>query len=101
MAIGCSGGGASAPKTPGSAAPKTPGSVSINTAVGKASVGSGSLILTDAAGLVEYNVENGSCMLLITPATENTFLLDPAVSPDGKRLVYIVQPPPKIINNCE
>ena len=28
--------------------------------------------------------------------TDNTFLLDPAISPDGERLVYVVQPPPKI-----
>ena len=34
--------------------------------------------------------------LLIQPDTDNTFLLDPAISPDGKRIVYIVQPPPKI-----
>ena len=94
MAVACGGSGGGASKMAGSP-------VATRTAASKPSGGSGSLIMTDLAGLVEYNVKSGSRKPLITPDTENTFLLDPAISPDGTRLVYIVQPPPKIVNNCE
>ncbi len=63
---------------------------------GKPSSGTGSLIIAMPSGLVEYSIKSGAQKPLIKPETANTFLLDPAISPDGKRLVYIVQPPPKI-----
>ncbi len=101
LAVGCTGGGG-ATKTP--AAPgavrenRTPASaLSPGTVGGKPSNGSGSLIIATLTGMVEYNIKSGTQMPLITPESENTFLLDPAVSPDGKRLVYIVQPPPDIV----
>ena len=77
-------------------ASKTPGAVATKPAGGKPSSGAGSLILSKLTGLVEYSIRSGTEKPLITPSTDNTFLLDPAISPDGKRIVYIVQPPPKI-----
>jgi Tol biopolymer transport system component len=92
-ACGDSGGGA-APNTPSAASPT-------KLASGKPSSGAGSLIIADTSGLVEYNIRSGSRKPLITPESGgSTFLLDPAISPDGKRLVYVVQPPPTIVNNC-
>lgn len=91
-ACGDSGGGART--TPGSASPTA-------ARAGNPSSGSGSLIITDSSGLMEYDLKSGKRRPLITPDLENTFLLDPAVSPDGKHLVYVVQPPPTIVNRCE
>lgn len=93
LAAACSGGGdgaAGGTSTLPSGAPAT------KPAGGKPSSGSGSLIISRLTGIVEYNIKSGSEKPLITPDTENTFLLDPAISPDGKHIVYIVQPPPKI-----
>jgi Tol biopolymer transport system component len=58
--------------------------------------GAGSLIISKPGGFVEFDVKSGSEKPLITPADASTFLLDPAVSPDGNKLAYIVQPPPKV-----
>lgn len=60
------------------------------------SSGAGALILSKPGGFVEFDVKSGSEKPLITPGDASTFLLDPAVSPDGSRLAYIVQPPPKV-----
>jgi Tol biopolymer transport system component len=96
IGVACSDNGG-ATRTPASSATGTPASAApTKLASGKPSSGSGSLIMADTAGLVEYNIRSGDRKPLITPDTESTFLLDPAISPDGKRLVYIVQPPPKI-----
>ena len=57
--------------------------------------GPGVLLIARPDGIVEFNIEDGAEQTLLEPAA-NEFLLDPAVSPDGARLAYIVQPPPKI-----
>jgi dipeptidyl aminopeptidase/acylaminoacyl peptidase len=79
---GCSG---------GSSGERTPG---VRTSVANPSGGPGVLIIANQQGLVEYRLKDGSTRQLLAPATPSTFLLDPAVSPNGKRLAYIVQPPP-------
>lgn len=61
--------------------------------------GGGSLIIAKPNGFVEYDIKAGSEKPLITAESANTFLLDPAVSPDGKRIAYVVQPPPKVEGN--
>ena len=104
LAAACSSGGAS--KTPvatralGASTPGatgTPGGASAQSAIGgKPASGSGSLIIATLTGMVEYSIKNGTQKSLIKPDTDNTFILDPAISPDGKQLVYIVQPPPHI-----
>ena len=58
--------------------------------------GAGALIITKPQGLVEYGIDAKSSKPLITPAQESTFLLDPALSADGKLLAYVLQPPPRI-----
>ncbi len=105
LAAACSSGGG-ASKTPvasraaGSSTPGatgTPSGASAQSAIGgKPASGSGSLIIATLTGMVEYSIKNGTQKSLIKPDTDNTFILDPAISPDGKRLVYIVQPPPHI-----
>ena len=94
LGMACSSGGDSAkPPTSSSA---VAASTSPAKPAGKPSNGAGSLIIAMPSGLVEYSIKSGAQKPLIKPDTDNTFLLDPAISPDGKRLVYIVQPPPKI-----
>ena len=92
--VACSSGGSSAKPTVSASVVAV--SASPTKPAGKPSGGAGSLIISMPAGLVEYSIKNGTQKPLIKPDTDNTFLLDPAISPDGKRLVYIVQPPPKI-----
>jgi Tol biopolymer transport system component len=53
------------------------------------------LLIARPDGIVEFDIEDGAEQTLLAPGA-NEFLLDPAVSPDGARLAYIVQPPPKI-----
>ena len=94
VAIGaaCGGGGGSSGGsiTPGAVAPT-------KLAAAQGASSSGSLIIADAnAGLIEHTLKSGDRKVLIAPATADTFLLDPALSPDGKQLVYVVQAPPKI-----
>ena len=89
FAVHC--GGDSSPKpgatgTPGGIKP-SPGS------------GAGSLIISKPGGLVEYDIKGASGKPLITAPNANTFVLDPALSPDAKRIAYIVQPPPKVEGN--
>ncbi|MEX2245191.1 MAG: hypothetical protein WEC75_00735 [Dehalococcoidia bacterium] len=86
----CSGGGGGDPRrTPAGAA----------TAGGGGPVGGdGALIIARPEGLVEYILKSGE-QRGIVPAEPDAFLLDPAVSPDGRRLAYILQPPSKVIDN--
>jgi dipeptidyl aminopeptidase/acylaminoacyl peptidase len=90
LAVSCGGSGSSArPGTPlptGAIKPN-PGS------------GSGSLIIARPEGFVEYDIKGASQKPLITAPDANTFLLDPALSPDAKHIAYIVQPPPKVEGN--
>jgi len=58
--------------------------------------GPGSLIITEPDGLSEYSIKDGSSRWLIKDAGVSTFLLDPALSADGKLLAYVVQPPPTV-----
>lgn len=69
------------------AAPKTGGS------------GGGSLIYTTDAGIVEREIDGGATATLVPAEPAGTFVLDPAVSPGGDRLAYVVQPPPKTEGN--
>jgi Tol biopolymer transport system component len=100
VATACGGGGSGGNGTSPlpSSAPnaRTPGAVATKPASGKPSGGAGSLIISMPAGLVEYSIKSGKAKPLVTPSADNTFLLDPAISPDGQRLAYIVQPPPKV-----
>jgi Tol biopolymer transport system component len=58
--------------------------------------GTGSLILTRPDGIAEINLKSHDEKLLIKQPTSDTFLLDPAVSPDGGSIAYTLQPPPKV-----
>lgn len=94
LGVSCSTGGDSAKPSPSSSV--VAAGTSPTKSAGKPSGGTGSLIIAMPTGLVEYSIKNGTQKQLVKPETDNTFLLDPAISPDGRRLVYIVQPPPKI-----
>jgi hypothetical protein len=61
-----------------------------------AAKGAGTLIIAGPDGLAEFSVASKSSSPLIKPPQDNTYLMDPAVSPDGALLAYVVQPPPKI-----
>lgn len=76
-----------------------PGATVTSGAASKPSGGAGSLIIAEPAGLTEYNIKGGSTKTLVAAGTPGTFLLDPAISPDGRRLAYIMQPPPMAENN--
>lgn len=65
-------------------------------ATGGAGAGSGSLILTRPDGIAEIKLQSHDEKLLVKQPTSDTFLLDPAVSPDGASIAYTVQPPPVI-----
>lgn len=85
MAAAACGGSSAAPsKTGGAKATEGP------------AAGTGSLILTRPEGLAEFNLKSHDEKLLIRQPTQDTFLLDPAVSPDGAQIAYIAQPPPKV-----
>jgi Tol biopolymer transport system component len=58
--------------------------------------GAGSLIITRPEGLAEYNLESGATQVLIPAEKTNTFFLDPGLSPDGARLVFVRQEPPVV-----
>jgi Tol biopolymer transport system component len=73
--------------------PKTPAAATGGSSGGG---GAGSLIITLPEGLSEYSIKDGTSKPLIKPANDSTFLLDPALSADGKLLAYVVQPPPKV-----
>lgn len=58
--------------------------------------GRGSLIIARGDSIFEYDIASGETAPLIEPQDDGAFLLDPAVSADGTRLAYIVQPPPRV-----
>jgi Tol biopolymer transport system component len=89
LAAGCASDSGSPPPN-GGVATKLPGGVS------KPS-GEGSLIMSKTTGLAEYDLKSGKVKFLVAASEANSFLLDPAVSADGKQIAYIVQPPPKIV----
>ncbi|HYM14167.1 MAG TPA: hypothetical protein VEZ14_01245 [Dehalococcoidia bacterium] len=61
--------------------------------------GPGSIIYTTQAGLDEYSLKSHTSKPLVRPDNKDTFLLDPAVSPDGTLIAYVSQPPPKTQGN--
>jgi Tol biopolymer transport system component len=67
-----------------------------NNAGGGGNGGPGALIYTQIDGIVEFDLSRRDLKPIITAEVANTFLLDPAASPDGDRIAYVVQPPPKI-----
>ena len=85
----------------GGTSPSPGGSLPTRASGGTPASGEGSLIISKPEGLVEYNIKSGREKPLITPDAASTFILDPAISPDGERIVYIVQPPPTITNICD
>ena len=94
VAVACGGGGNSA--STGDGATKPAGSAS-----GTASKpgGAGALIIAKPSELSEYDLKSGTEKTLLKADTANTFILDPALSPDRKRIAYIVQPPAKVADN--
>lgn len=60
--------------------------------------GEGALIMTQPDGIVEMSLPSGELHRILAPATTSEFFLDVAVSPDGSRIAYVVQPPPTVIN---
>ncbi len=88
IALSACGGGSS--PAPSAASPQATG------AGGSSSRGPGALILTRPKGIAEIDLKSRAEKMLIPQPTSDTFLLDPAVSHDGARLAYVVQPPPKI-----
>ncbi len=60
--------------------------------------GSGSIIYSRADGLYEFDLATGEATPLITPEEANSFLLDPAVSPDGTKIAYVVQLPSQVVD---
>lgn len=83
-------------KTPASI---TPGATKPAVSKPPGNSGAGSLIISRPQSLVEFDIKSSAEKPLITPEVASTFILDPAVSPDGNRLAYIVQPPPKVEGN--
>lgn len=61
--------------------------------------GPGVLVLSRPDGIYEFDLETGALSPLLMPQEPNSFMLDPAVSPDGKRIAYIVQPPPRVVES--
>ncbi|MHB8683020.1 MAG: TolB family protein [Dehalococcoidia bacterium] len=90
IALAACGGGSSSPASSGS----TPAAGS--SAGSSSSSGPGTLILTRPKGIAQLDLASRDEKMLIPQPTPDTFLLDPAVSPDGASLAYVVQPPPKV-----
>src|SRR6266581_6938133 len=60
-----------------------------------ASGGPGSLLVTRAAGIGMYDLATGHGSLLIKPPEQGDLLADPALSPDGSQIAYVVLAPPE------
>lgn len=58
---------------------------------------SGVLVFSRADGIYELTLGSLELQPLVKPGEPNSFVLDPAVSPDGSRIAYVTQPPPEII----
>lgn len=56
----------------------------------------GALIIARGDSIVEYDIRGGDTRPLIAPEPAGAYLLDPAVSADGARIAYVVQPPPVV-----
>ncbi len=74
----------------------TSGSPLPGASIRPAAKGAGSLLIAGPDGIAEFDLASKTSKPLIKPQQDNTYLLDPDVSPDGTRIAYIVEPPPKI-----
>lgn len=92
FAVSCGGGSSGSGETPAPGATAAPTS-------GAPQGGAGHIIFTTQEGLDEFDVASGSTKPLLRPDDPNTFILDPAVTPDDKQIAYIAQPPPKTQGN--
>lgn len=63
---------------------------------GTSEPGTGSLVLVRAEGLVEHDLSNGSENVLISTPS-GMLLIEPATSPDGTKLAYVVQLVPIVV----
>jgi Tol biopolymer transport system component len=59
--------------------------------------GQGSLIIARGDAILELALESGDMRTLVSAGDPGEFLLDPALSPDGRRIAYVLQPPPRIV----
>lgn len=59
--------------------------------------GDGSLILSNLNEIVERDIGSGEIRTIITAPEPNAFFLDPAVSRNGRQIVYVRQPPPTVV----
>lgn len=73
------------------------GGGSDGTTPGSGGGGAGALIIARGDSIVEYDIASGDTAPLIEPQDDGAFVLDPAVSGDGSRIAYIVQPPPRVV----
>jgi hypothetical protein len=60
--------------------------------------GDGALIITRLEGMYERDIASGDERVILAPGDAGSFFLDPAVSADGNRLAYVLQPPPKTVD---
>jgi Tol biopolymer transport system component len=60
--------------------------------------GAGVLVLSRLGVIEQFDIATGEVSLLVDVPEQNSFILDPAVSPDGERIAYIVQPPPRVVD---
>jgi Tol biopolymer transport system component len=60
--------------------------------------GAGVLIYSRPDAIIEFDVESGATRELVKSPSATSFLLDPAVSPDGVQLAYVMQPPAQIVD---
>jgi Tol biopolymer transport system component len=60
--------------------------------------GSGRLVFSRPDAIIELDIATGESREILREEASNSFLLDPAVSPDGALLAYVSQPPAEIID---
>jgi Tol biopolymer transport system component len=60
------------------------------------SKGDGKLLIAGLDGIIEFDVSSESSKPLIPLPQENSYVLDPDVSPDGTTIAFVLQPPPKV-----
>lgn len=57
-----------------------------------------SLINTRPNGLYEFTIAREELTPLIEASEPNSYILDPAISPEATRIAYVVQPPPQVVD---
>ena len=63
-----------------------------------AAPGSGSLVIASFGTITDRQIGSGAETVLYDTGLANSFVLDPAVSPDGSTIAFINMPPAEIIN---